>query len=126
MRAKRKPRKLNVFGASQTGRLHVWETWDRKDPEFQAGATQIALVRDLKANYAGMAVLLGSKIRTLACERRMPFTANAILQLGQLEPCVGYLTQQEIAEHGDALGMPQFFGGGKIHIGRTDIEVGQH
>jgi hypothetical protein len=21
--------------ASQTGRLHVWETWDHEDPEFQ-------------------------------------------------------------------------------------------
>src|SRR5471030_3311978 len=82
MRAKRTPRKRNVFGASQTGRLHVWETWDRKDPEFQAGATQITLVRDLKANYARTAVLLGSKIRTLACESRMPFIVHAILQLG--------------------------------------------
>jgi hypothetical protein len=31
-----KPKKAGPKGpASQTGRLHVWETWDHKDPEFQ-------------------------------------------------------------------------------------------
>ena len=67
--------------ASQTGRLHVWETWDHEDPEFRTRSEETARVEDLSANYAPAAGLLGGKIGTLACESRMPFRGYAILHL---------------------------------------------
>src|SRR6266581_4071118 len=67
--------------ASQTGRLHVWETWDHEDPEFRTRSEETARVEDLRAKYAPPAGLLGGKIGILACEPRMPFTGYAILHL---------------------------------------------
>src|SRR5258707_12719262 len=67
--------------ASQTGRLHVWETWDHEDPEFRTRSEETARVEDLKAKYALAVGLLAGKIGTLACESRMPFRGYAILHL---------------------------------------------
>ena len=67
--------------ASQTGRLHVWETWDHEDPEFRTRSAETARVEDLSANYPSAEVLLGGDFRTLACEGRMPFIDYAILQV---------------------------------------------
>jgi hypothetical protein len=38
--------------ASQTGRLHVWETWDHWDPEFRTRSVETGRVENLKERYA--------------------------------------------------------------------------
>ena len=55
----------------------------------------------------------------------MPFSGYAILQVSASETRLGDFPQEEIAENGDALGMPQFLGICEIHIGRADIELRQ-
>src|SRR5258707_4335053 len=67
--------------ASQTGRLHVWETWDHEDPEFRTRSAETARVEDLKPTYSSTHLLVGGNFRTLACGARMPFTDYAILQV---------------------------------------------
>src|SRR3979411_566686 len=52
--------------ATQTGRLHVWETWDHEDPEFRTRSAETARVEDLKPTYPSADVLVGGEIRTLA------------------------------------------------------------
>src|SRR5271163_2159680 len=67
--------------ASQTGRLHVWETWDHEDPEFRTRSAETARVEDLESTYPSLYVLLGGNFRTLACEGRMSFIDYAILHV---------------------------------------------
>src|SRR6185295_9274038 len=44
---------------SQTGRLHVWETWDHEDPEFRARPAETVRVEDLCPTYSSFAVFVG-------------------------------------------------------------------
>lgn len=67
--------------ASQTGRLHVWETWDQEDPEFRTRSAETVRVEYLCLTYASSEGMVVVKIWTLACDMRMPFTNYAILQL---------------------------------------------
>ena len=38
--------------ASQTGRLHVWETWDHEDPEFRTRSAETFRVENLRETTA--------------------------------------------------------------------------
>src|SRR4029077_13884499 len=82
--------------ASQTGRLHLWETWDHEDPEFRTRSAETARVEDLNPTYSSTHLLVGGNFRTLACEGRMPFTDYAILQVSASKTCLRDLPQKEI------------------------------
>src|SRR5436190_10475825 len=110
---------------SQTGRLHVWETWDPKIPSFERDRP-----KPLVSKTWSQTTPVGRE-----CERRCFgywHAACACLAahmqyagLCRLKARLGHLAQKEIAKHRDSLRMAQFLGIGEVDVGGPDIELRQ-